>query len=289
MKFPNPFEPFTIQEAQGNDLGNEGSKKGAKFTKEYAKNVGNKVVGGLNTATNKIMNVIPTSGYMVLFYIIFWWFIFQSFVYFSNNPATTDSFTFFLTLAIFMGVYNVIAYYFYTKEISIRALINTGILSISMGGPVALLLSFSNSFVNVFGNSIGYYFNSVAASEVMNKNFKSRCFENAQIDFGPLVNIFQVNSSNEFYDTVTGNQITDGLKFAFVALISSSTSTLSFLKLRAAAGASDGKTNSDGVIPVFGRFEIDSQALQAGDLVTSIAYAKGASGDSVVIIAGFNK
>lgn len=202
MKFPNPFEPFTIQEAQeqGNDLGNEGSKKGAKFTKEYAKNVGNKVVGGLNTATNKIMNVIPTSGYMVLFYIIFWWFIFQSFVYFSNNPATTDSFTFFLTLVIFMGVYNVIAYYFYTKEISIRALINTAILSISMGGPVALLLSFSNSFVNVFGNSIGYYFNSVAASEVMNKNFKSRCFENAQIDFGPLVNIFQVNSSNEFYD-----------------------------------------------------------------------------------------
>ena len=96
-------------------------------------------------------------------------------------------------------------------------------------------------------------------------------------------------TSNEFYDTVTGNQITDGLKFAFVALISSSTSTLSFLKLRAAAGASDGKTNSDGVIPVFGRFEIDSQALQAGDLVTSIAYAQGASGDSVVIIAGFNK
>ena len=96
-------------------------------------------------------------------------------------------------------------------------------------------------------------------------------------------------TSNEFYDTVTGNQITDGLKFAFVALISSSTSTLSFLKLRAAAGAGDGKTNTDGVIPVFGRFEIDSQALQSGDLVTSIAYAKGASGDSVVIVAGFNK
>ena len=96
-------------------------------------------------------------------------------------------------------------------------------------------------------------------------------------------------TSNEFYDTVTGNQITDGLQFAFVALISSSTSTLSFLKLRAAIAAGDGKTNTDGVIPVFGRFEIDSQALQAGDSVTSIAYAKGASGDSVVIIAGFNK
>jgi hypothetical protein len=201
MKFPNPFEPFTLQEAeqQGNDLGNEGAKRGAKFTKEYAKNVGNKIVGGVNVAADKIMNVVPTSGYMVLFFIIFWWFIFQSFLYFSNNPATTDSFTFFSTLIVFIGVYNVIAYYFYTKEISIRALINTGILSVSMGGPVALLLSFSNSFVNVFGNSIGYYFNSVAASEVMNKNFTSKCFPNAQIDFGPLVNIFQVNSSNDFY------------------------------------------------------------------------------------------
>ena len=68
-----------------------------------------------------------------------------------------------------------------------------------MGGPVALLLSFSNSFVNVFGNSIGYYFNSAAASEVMNNNFTSKCFPNAEIDFGPLVNIFQVNSSNDFY------------------------------------------------------------------------------------------
>jgi len=96
-------------------------------------------------------------------------------------------------------------------------------------------------------------------------------------------------TSDEFYDTITGNQITDGLKFAFVALISSSSSTLSFLKLREADGAGDGKTNTDGVIPVFGRFEIDSQALQAGASVTSIAYAKGASGDSVVIVAGFNK
>ena len=62
-----------------------------------------------------------------------------------------------------------------------------------------MLLSFSNSFVNVFGNSIGYYFNSVTASEVMNKKFTSKYFPNAQIDFGPLVNIFQVNSSNDFH------------------------------------------------------------------------------------------
>jgi hypothetical protein len=96
-------------------------------------------------------------------------------------------------------------------------------------------------------------------------------------------------TSNEFYDTVTGTQITDGLQFAFVAVISSSTSTLSYVKLRAADGAADGKGNSDGVVPVFGRFEIDSQALQAGGSITSIAYAKGAAGDSVVIYAGFNK
>jgi hypothetical protein len=96
-------------------------------------------------------------------------------------------------------------------------------------------------------------------------------------------------TSNDFYDATSGTQFTDGLQFAFVALVSSSTSTLSYLKLRAAAGAGDGKTNSDGVIPVFGRIEVDVQALQAGTSVTSIAYAKGAAGDSVVIIAGFNK
>jgi hypothetical protein len=96
-------------------------------------------------------------------------------------------------------------------------------------------------------------------------------------------------TSNEFYDSITGDQLADGLQFAFVAMISSSTSALSFLKLRAAAGAADGKTNTDGVIPVFGRFEVDSQALSSGASVTSIAYAKGASGDSVVIVAGFNK
>jgi hypothetical protein len=96
-------------------------------------------------------------------------------------------------------------------------------------------------------------------------------------------------TSDEFYDPIEGTQFADGLQFAFVALVSSSTSTLSYLKLRAAAGAGDGKTNTDGVIPVFGRFEVDVQALQLGTSVTSVAYAKGATGDKVVIIAGFNK
>jgi hypothetical protein len=96
-------------------------------------------------------------------------------------------------------------------------------------------------------------------------------------------------TSDDFYDAVSGTQITDGLQFAYINVTSSSTSTLSFVKARAAAGAGDGKTNTDGVIPVFGRFEVDLQALQAGSSISSIAYAKGASGDSVVIIAGFNR
>lgn len=116
---------------------------------------------------------------------------------------------------------------------------------------------------------------------------------------GQLVGAFNASSvsdtdwhtltSNEFYDTTSGTQITDGLQFAFVALVSSATSSVSYIKLRAADAAGDGKTNTDGVIPVLGRFEIDSQALQAASSITSIAYAKGASGDSVVIVAGFNR
>ena len=94
-------------------------------------------------------------------------------------------------------------------------------------------------------------------------------------------------TSNEFYDAATQTQLADGLQFAFVAMVSSSSTNLSYLKLRAASGAGDGKTNADGVIPVFGRFTVDSQALQA--FVTSIAYAKGAAGDDVVIYTGFNK
>ena len=95
-------------------------------------------------------------------------------------------------------------------------------------------------------------------------------------------------TSNEFYDTASGSQITDGLQFAYVAIITDA-SDLSFIKLRAAAGAGDGKTNTDGVIPIFGGFDIDTQAIQANTSITSIAYAKAAAGDKTVIYAGFNK
>lgn len=96
-------------------------------------------------------------------------------------------------------------------------------------------------------------------------------------------------SSDDFYNTVTGTQLATGLKFAFVGVASSSSTTVSFLKLRAAAGAGDGTGNTDGVIPVLGTYQTDSQALVEGSTVTSIAYKKAAAGDSFIIYAGFNK
>ncbi len=92
-------------------------------------------------------------------------------------------------------------------------------------------------------------------------------------------------TSDEFYNVQTGTQITDGLKFAYVAIITNA-SDLSYLKLRAAAGAGDSKSNTAGVIPVFGGFDIDAQALNTQ--VTAIAYAKAAGTDKTVIYAGFN-
>ena len=96
-------------------------------------------------------------------------------------------------------------------------------------------------------------------------------------------------TSNEFYDAVTGSQITDGYQFAWVGIALSSTSAVSYIKLRAATAGTDGKTNTDGVIPLLGTYQVDVQALSAGSSVTSIAYAKSAAGDSVIIYAGFNR
>lgn len=96
-------------------------------------------------------------------------------------------------------------------------------------------------------------------------------------------------TATDFYNSVSGAQLTAGLKFAFVEFVSSSTSTESFAKLRAATGAGDGTANTDGVIPVLGSYSVDVQALSDGAGVTSIAYKKAAGGDSFVIYAGFNK
>ena len=96
-------------------------------------------------------------------------------------------------------------------------------------------------------------------------------------------------TSNEFYDPITGTQLTDGLKFAFVGAVSSSTSAVSFIKLREAAGAGDGSGNTDGVIPLLGSYEVDVQALSGGVGVTGMAYKKAAAGDKFIIYCGFNK
>ena len=95
-------------------------------------------------------------------------------------------------------------------------------------------------------------------------------------------------TSTDFYDTVTGSQLSAGLKFAFVQFVSSNADTLSMIKLRAAAGAGDGVTNSDGVVPVPSAFSVDCQALANGQSVTSIAYKKADGSDVFVVYAGFN-
>lgn len=93
-------------------------------------------------------------------------------------------------------------------------------------------------------------------------------------------------TSSDFYDISTGTQFASGLQFAYLAIMTNA-SDLSFIKLRAADSASDGKTNTDGVVAVFGGFDIDTQAIQ--NVITSIAYAKAAATDKTVIYAGFNK
>jgi hypothetical protein len=96
-------------------------------------------------------------------------------------------------------------------------------------------------------------------------------------------------TSGDFYDWITGQQVPDGYKFAYLGMASGSSSSISYVKGRAADAGSDGKTNTDGVIPVLGAWSNDIQALNNGSQVTSIAYAKGGAGDSVIIYAGFNK
>ena len=95
-------------------------------------------------------------------------------------------------------------------------------------------------------------------------------------------------SSNDFYDSVTGAQLEANLKFAFVGVVSSNTSSLSYIKLRAASGAGDSVANTGGVIPILSAFDVDSQALTDSN-VASIAYKKAASGDNLILYCGFNR
>lgn len=95
-------------------------------------------------------------------------------------------------------------------------------------------------------------------------------------------------SSNDFYDSVTGAQLDANLKFAFVGVVSSNTSSLSYIKLRAASGAGDSVANTGGVIPILSAFDVDSQALTDSN-VASIAYKKAAAGDNLILYCGFNR
>ena len=95
-------------------------------------------------------------------------------------------------------------------------------------------------------------------------------------------------TSADFYDPTSGTQITASLKFAFVGANSSNTSSVSFIKLRAAAGAGDGTANTDGVIPLLSSYSIDSQAIASSN-ITSIAYKKADSSDSFILYCGFNR
>ena len=95
-------------------------------------------------------------------------------------------------------------------------------------------------------------------------------------------------SSEDFYDTRTGTQLSSGLKFAYVQFVSGSTDTVSYGKLRARVAAGDGVANTDGVIPVLGSFDVDVQALVSGNSVTSVAYKKAAGSDTFIVYAGFN-
>ena len=95
-------------------------------------------------------------------------------------------------------------------------------------------------------------------------------------------------TSSDFYDPSTGLQVSASLKFAYVGAISSNTTTLSYIKLRAAAGAGDGIANSDAVIPLLSSYSVDSQAL-ASSSISSVAYKKADSGDAFILYCGFNR
>lgn len=96
-------------------------------------------------------------------------------------------------------------------------------------------------------------------------------------------------TSSDFVCPITQTTFADGLKFAFLEIRNGSTTLEAHYKLRAADAPTDGKTNTDGVVPIQGGGSADIQGLADGHLVTSIAYAKAAAGDTFTITAGFNK
>ena len=100
-------------------------------------------------------------------------------------------------------------------------------------------------------------------------------------------NFHSLNSS-DFYNPITGAQLDANLKFAYVGVASSNTTTSSFLTLRTVASGA-GKTNPDGVIEIQSTYSLDIAAVDGGQSVTNISYAKAAGSDKFTIQAGFNK
>ena len=90
-------------------------------------------------------------------------------------------------------------------------------------------------------------------------------------------------SSDDFKDSITGSSCAAGLKFAFLLVVNKG-SGLAYAKYRARTGAGDAVTNE---IPVDYSYSDDLATLQTE--VETIAFKKGASGDSVYFIAGFTK
>lgn len=89
--------------------------------------------------------------------------------------------------------------------------------------------------------------------------------------------------SSDFVDTTTGSACAASLKFAFLAVVNKG-SDLAYIKYRARTGAGDAVTNE---LPVDYSFSDDIATLNTE--VSTIAFKKGASGDTVYFIAGFEK
>ena len=90
-------------------------------------------------------------------------------------------------------------------------------------------------------------------------------------------------TSADFKDSVSGSACASGLRFATISLINTSTSAVTFLKLRAAVGTGDATTNE---IRVGQIYQDDLGSLR--DEVSTIAYKKNDGADVVTILAGFS-
>ena len=122
MTFPNPFEAFTIREGNQNK---------------------DQIDPSNNEKIKPIKKSAPRPTHWLLILIIATWIFLQGVIYFGNNPANTSQFSLFGTLIVLIVAFNFVTLYFYKKLVSIKVLINTLVLCISMGVPVAF-------FVDIF-------------------------------------------------------------------------------------------------------------------------------------------